>query len=224
MNNILLIEDDPVLGRSLSIKLDLDGYKTFWVQTLHDATQSLLNDKFEMLLVDVGLPDGNGIDFLKKVRETSTTLPVIVFTARSDEDAAVESINGGANDFLRKPFGSRELAARMKKVLHEPLSLEPHLKIADVVIFLNRRKLLYKDVEIDLNRREFEIFKFLAQNLNNVVSREMLISAMGSDSNIIDRTVDSHVSHIRAKLKEKKVESVKITPVYGIGYRLEKAW
>lgn len=218
MSKILLVEDDPVLGRSLSIKLELESYQVVWLQTLRAAQQRLKEEEFQLLLLDVGLPDGSGIEFLKKNRDTlPEKMVIIVLTARSDEDTAVESLECGAHDFIRKPFGSRELSARIKRALSEPLNHEPQLRVGDLLILLEQRKIIFKESTVDLNRREFEIFKFLAQNIDRVVHRETLIAALGSGSDIVDRTVDSHISHIRAKLKEKNVDSLKIAPVYGLG-------
>jgi DNA-binding response OmpR family regulator len=222
MSKILLIEDDPVLGRSLSIKLDLAGYQNLWVQNLKEAEAHIDDPEFQLMLLDVGLPDGNGIEFLKTIRAHVQT-PVIILTARVDEDAAVESLHGGATDFIRKPFGSRELEARIKKALSEPLNREQQLRVGEVTVFLDQRRVIYKNAEIELNRREFDFFRFLAQNLDRVVSRETLIASVGKSSDISDRTIDSHMSHIRTKLKDKGVEGLRIVPVYGVGYRMEKA-
>ena len=221
MSKILLIEDDPVLGRSLLIKLELEGYQVNWSTTLGEA-QKKLAENFDLLLVDVSLPDGNGIEFLRKSKEQLKNTPVFVLTARTDEDTAVESLSIGATDFIRKPFGQRELLTRIKKSLDEPLNYEPQIRLADVTILSGQRRILHKEAELDLNRREYDIFLFLAQNLDRVVTREALITMMGS-SEIVDRTVDSHISHIRTKMKDKQIETVRIASVYGVGYRMEKS-
>lgn len=221
MSKILLIEDDPVLGRSLLIKLELEGYQVSWSTTLGEAQQKLA-ENFDLLLVDVSLPDGNGIEFISKSKEQLKDTPVFVLTARTDEDTAVESLSIGATDFIRKPFGQRELLTRIKKSLDEPLNYEPQIRLADVTILSGQRRILHNEAELDLNRREYDIFLFLAQNLDRVVTRESLITMMGS-SEIVDRTVDSHISHIRSKLKDKQIESVRIASVYGVGYRMEKS-
>jgi two-component system OmpR family response regulator len=221
VSKILLIEDDPVLGRSLLIKLELEGYQVNWSTTLGEA-QKKLCENFDLLLVDVSLPDGSGIDFLRKSREQLKNTPVFVLTARTDEDTAVESLSIGATDFIRKPFGQRELLTRIKKSLDEPLNYEPQIRVADVTILSGQRRILHNESELDLNRREYDIFLFLAQNLDRVVTREALITMMGS-SEIVDRTVDSHISHIRTKMKDKQIETVRIASVYGVGYRMEKS-
>lgn len=222
MSKVLLVEDDPVLGRSLSIKLDLESYPNTWVQSLKEAQQVISSGEYNLILLDVGLPDGNGIEFLRKNRE-QIKAPVIILTARGDEDTAVEGLNGGAADFVRKPFGSRELIARIKRALSEPVNSDEQLKVGDLRILLEQRRVLYKDTEVDLNRREFDFFRYLVQNMDRVISRETLISSVGKSLEISDRTIDSHMSHIRSKLKDKGVESVRIVPVYGVGYRMEKA-
>lgn len=220
MNKILLVEDDPMLGRSLSIKLDMEGYKVTWVQTLNEATKKL-DEKPDMLLVDVSLPDGNGVDFVRKNQQQLVRTPVFVLTARTDEDIAVESLSIGVTEFIRKPFGLREFTARLKKAFDEPVNYEPQLRVGELVILPQQRRILRDNIEIDLNRREYDIFYYMAQNIDRVVSREAIIGLMGN-SDVSDRTVDSHVSHIRTRMREGGAISIKITPVYGIGYRLEK--
>lgn len=220
MSRILLIEDDPVLGRSMLIKLELESYQVAWVTTLAEAEKKL-EENFDLLLVDVSLPDGSGIEFIRNHKSKLDKIPVFVLTARTDEDTAVESLSVGATDFIRKPFGLRELLTRMKKALDEPINYEPQIRLADLTILSEQRRIMHREAELDLNRREYDIFLFLAQNLDRVVTRESLISMMGSHD-IVDRTVDSHISHIRAKMKDGLVESVRIASVYGVGYRMEK--
>lgn len=220
LSQILLVEDDPMLGRSLSIKLDMEGYKVTWVTTLKEAERKL-DEKPSILLIDVSLPDGNGVDFVRVNQERLRQMPVFVLTARTDEDIAVESLSIGVTEFIRKPFGVREFMARMKKALDEPVNYEPQLRVGELVILPKQRRILRDNVEIDLNRREYDIFYFMAQNIDRVVSRETIIGLMGNVE-VSDRTVDSHVSHIRTRMREGGALSIKITPVYGIGYRLEK--
>lgn len=221
MSHITLLEDDPVLGRSLMIKLELEGYKVHWVKSIGEAHQQV-EQKSDLWLVDVSLPDGSGIDFIRDHNEYFSKLPVFVLTARTDEDTAVESLSVGATDFVRKPFGQRELMVRIKKALAEPVHHEKSLRLGALTAMPQQRRILHGEVEIDFNRKEFDILYFLMQNVDRVVSREMLIQMMKSEE-IVDRTVDSHISHIRSKMKDHEVMSVKIASVYGVGYRLEKS-
>jgi DNA-binding response OmpR family regulator len=223
MNSILLVEDDPVLGRGLSLNLEIEGYKIQWVKDLASAAAESSTKRFELVLLDLGLPDGNGLTFLKSLRESGSATPVIILTAKTDEDSVVEGLQLGANDYMRKPFGDRELIARIKTALREPQPKDRQLKFADLVLHLDRRLLAVEGQKIELSPREFDILKFFLENAERVVSRESLLKLFDQDGGIFDRTVDSHVSHVRARLRKAGVKSVQISSVYGVGYRLERA-
>src|SRR4051812_28972733 len=142
MNTILLVEDDPVLGRGLSLNLEIEGYQIQWVKDLASAATETSSRRFELILLDLGLPDGNGLSFLKQLRESGSATPVIILTAKTDEDSVVEGLQLGANDYMRKPFGDRELIARIKTALREPQPKDRQLKFADLVLHLDRRLLV----------------------------------------------------------------------------------
>lgn len=150
-------------------------------------------------------------------------VPVIILTAQTHEDSVVEGLQRGANDYMRKPFGNKELIARIKAVLKQPLTKEEQIRFADLTILIDQRMLKYKENLIEINRREFDILLFLVQRAEKVVTREALIQGINKDSEIFDRTIDSHISHLRAKLKQNDITVIKISSVYGVGYRLEKA-
>lgn len=223
MSKVLLVEDDPVLGRGLQVNLETDGYQVSWAQDLASAREAYAAGKFDLVLLDVGLPDGSGFDFLTHIRQGGSSVPVIFLTAKTDEDSVVEGFERGATDYVKKPFSGRELSVRIKAVLREPLVREEKLRYADLTFLISGRQVLHQEKPIDLNRREFEILLYLVQRADKAVTRGDLVQAIDKESEIYDRTVDSHVSHIRSRLKKAGVTSVQISPVYGIGYRLEKA-
>jgi two-component system OmpR family response regulator len=119
MTAILLVEDDPVLGRGLSVNLELEGYKVSWMRDLKSALQFKDENKFDLAILDLGLPDGSGLDFLKDLRKQDFQKPVLILTAKTDEDSVVVGLQDGANDYIRKPFGNKELLARIKTALRE---------------------------------------------------------------------------------------------------------
>src|SRR5262245_43414662 len=100
---ILLVEDDPVLGRGLNVNLELEGYKVQWVKDLRSALQAK-SDQFDLALLDLGLPDGSGLTFLRELRTLDPRRPVVILTAKTDEESVVEGLQAGANDYVRKPF------------------------------------------------------------------------------------------------------------------------
>lgn len=222
MTAILLVEDDPVLGRGLSVNLELEGYKVSWMRDLKSALQFKQENKFDLAILDLGLPDGSGLDFLTDLRKIDFQKPVLILTAKTDEDSVVEGLQDGANDYIRKPFGNKELLARIKTALREPQVRGAQLRYGDVIIHPDKRKAMYGEKEIELNRREFDLLCNFVQHADSVITREALLQALDKDGEIFDRTIDSHVSHLRTRLRHAGVDSLQISSVYGVGYRLEK--
>lgn len=222
MIQILLVEDDPVLGRGLVVNLELEKYQVQWVKDLKSAYETNEKSKLDLVILDLGLPDGSGFQFLQKIRDEDSRLPVIILTAQTDEDSVVHGLQSGANDYVKKPFGNRELLARIKTVLREPLSRDKQIRFEDILLLIDSRKVMAGEKEIELNRREFDILHHFLVHADKVVTRENLLSTLDKDGEIFDRTIDSHVSHLRSKLKQAGVSTVQISSVYGVGYRLEK--
>ena len=221
MTEILLVEDDPALGRGLSVNLEHEGFKVHWVQDLRSAFKANEEKKLDLVILDLGLPDGSGLTLLREMRKAGSRLPVLVLTAKTDEDSVVEGLQSGANDYVRKPFSDRELMARVRIALREPQTRSEQLRYCGLIILFDRRQVLYEGREIPFTPKEFDAFTFLVQHAEAVVSREMLLQAIDKDNSLFDRTVDSHVSHIRTRLRLAGVDTIHIGSIYGIGYRLE---
>lgn len=222
MPTILLVEDDPVLGRGLSVNLELEDYRVLWVKDLKSATRTNGQEKLDLVILDLGLPDGSGLTFLSEIRAKGSRLPVLILTAQTDEDSVVEGLQKGANDYIRKPFGNKELLARIKNVLKEPQNREAQVRFGSLVVLFEKRQVFYNESEIELNRREFDILCYFLQHAETVVTRDVLLQILDKEGEIFDRTIDSHVSHLRARLRQAGVKSIQISSVYGVGYRLEK--
>ena len=222
MENILIVEDDPILGRGINLTLELEGYKVVWAKTLAQARESLTKNEVQLILLDFNLPDGHGLEFLKEFRKTNSSMAVVILTAQTDEESVVAGLNAGANDYLRKPFGNKELVARIKNVLRNPQNQGKVFRFGEMQVDMEKRKISYGEVPIEVNRREFDILAFFLQNAEKVVSREKLLESIDRDGEIFDRTVDSHVSHIRERLRSTGIKDIQISSVYGVGYRLER--
>jgi two-component system, OmpR family, response regulator len=221
MAKILLLEDDPVLGKGLQVHLQTAGYQVIWETHLSKARFTESEDDFDILLLDVNLPDGSGFDLCRDVRRNGSRLPILMLTARSDEDSVVTGFEAGANDYIRKPFSNRELLARIQSHLKEPFARDEQIRCGPVLVLIDQRKVMIDGNDMEFNRREFDIFVHLAKSPGTVLSREQLITRIDSADNILDRTIDSHFSHIRSKLKKKGIQNVAIRSVYGVGYTLE---
>lgn len=220
--HLLIVEDDPIIARGLQVFLESASYKVTHASTLVRATELFAKEKFNLVVLDLGLTDGSGLTFLAHVRKSGSQLPIIILTAKTDEDSVVDGLQKGANDYMKKPFSNRELQARIQSVLRIPLPSENDLNFGDMHISKEQRLVKIKDRSIELNRREFDLLVLLCQRPDAILTRERILTVLDKDGEIFDRTIDSHISHLRSKLRQAGADSIKITSVYGVGYRLEK--
>ncbi|MEN0060270.1 MAG: response regulator transcription factor [Bdellovibrio sp.] len=224
MNKIFLLEDDPIVGQAIKLQLELESYNIEWSQSLVEAKKNMsLSSSADLYLLDINLPDGTGYEFCKWLRQRELRNPVIFLTARTDEESVVKGFEEGANDYVRKPFSQKELIARIRNQLSDKKPSLDLLRFAGLTLIKNQQILKNGESLIALNRREFEILTAFFEHPEVIVTREQLIERLASGDDIYDRTVDSHISHIRSKLNKNGVKNVKINSVYGQGYRLEKA-
>ncbi len=221
MARILLLEDDPILGKGLMANLELAGHRVAWESSFKTAVVRNQAEAFELMILDLNLPDGTGLGFCEQMRAKGSRIPILILSARIDEDTIEACFEAGADDYIKKPFSHRELLARIKSSLREPTLRDEQIRAGPVLILVDQRRVLIDGAEVDLKRREFDIFTYLTRNLGAVVSREKIIEALSSGEDLDDRTVDSHLSHIRSRLKKSGVGAVQILSVYGVGYRLE---
>lgn len=218
---ILLVEDDPSIAQPLVDGLERHGYELTWVSTGADALNA---DPGEMVLLDLGLPDLDGQVVCRKLRER-TEVPIIVVTARSDEIDRVALLELGADDYLIKPFGFRELVARMRAVARRSTLVvakpgghpDAPVTLGDVMLDRRTRKVAVSGIPVSLTPKEFDLLEFLAQDPGAVLTRERIIEEVwdkhwwGST-----KTLDVHIASLRKKLGDADL----IETVRGVGYRL----
>ncbi len=220
--NILLVEDDPILGEGLVISLKLEGCNVLWAKSLAEGKMFFSNGDFQLVVLDIGLPDGPGTELCKHIRETNQEVKVIFLTAQTDEETVVRGLELGANDFVKKPFSHRELMARIKGLLRPTVTAaSKDIKVGGLVISPEKRMVTFGGAEITVNRRQFDILTYFASHPDQIITREQLLTHLDQDGSIFDRTVDSHLSQLRKILKSNAVTGFQINSVYGIGYRLE---
>jgi DNA-binding response OmpR family regulator len=222
MLRILLVEDDPLISKSLKMSLYYQGFEVSVGDSIARATAALERESFDLVILDVNLPDGNGFDLCQKIRGSGDQVPIIMLTARVDEESAVRGMTSGADDYVRKPFGVNELVVRANKLLERKIKSRALLSFGSVKIDINKRVAFVGDKDLNLGKREFEILHLLVKKQGDVATREDILSALDAKADIFDRTVDSHLSHLRKKIREAGSVTVQIVPVYGVGYRLEE--
>lgn len=222
MNQLLaLLEDDPILGRALVLTLESADFKVVWCRSLKDFKAQENLEQFKALIFDRSLPDGDSLSLMKELKQNDLKTPVLFLTARDHEDEVVKGLALGAKDYIKKPFSNKELIARIKNIVGEYSVTESILKIGSLQVFKDKRLVLDGNKEVSLNRRQFDILVHLGAKPGIVVTREQLILSIKKDGEMFDRTIDSHVSHLRNALKLAAVDSISISSVYGIGYKLE---
>jgi len=222
MSKILLVEDDPALGRSLQVAFENEDYAVTWVKDLRSAFRANEETKVDLVVLDLGLPDGTGLDLCKHIRSSGSRIPVLILTAQTHEESVLAGFSAGANDYVEKPFKPKILLARVKNALKEPIQRDEQMRFGDLLILSEKRRVFCHEHEIALNRREFDILNYLIGHAGSVVTRDSLVSSIDKAGEIFDRTIDSHVSRLRTNLKKGGVKDVAITSVYGVGYRLDK--
>lgn len=218
---VLLVEDDPILGKSIKTTLELESFKVEWCKNVQDTLKLIEDHEFQCILLDIGLPDGNGISLCKELRKEFQKTPIIFLTAQTDEDSLLMAFEAGGNDFLRKPFSQRELLARIKAHTRDSSGSKSNTAYRDLKIDLDKREVRFNDKMIELNNTEIQILYCLSMNAEKIVTRDRLMEFLGKGGEIYDRTIDSHISHIRKELKGNEVTKIQIRSVYGVGYKLE---
>ena len=219
MEKVLLIEDDNNLGKSINDFLAGEQFDVNWVTSLSGAKKMDL-EKYNLVILDWMLPDGQGVDFLKDIRNDGNKTPVIMLTAKTDLIDKVVGLETGANDYMTKPFEPRELLARIRVQLRQSdtqkVADKGQVSINNLTLNFDTREVTWNGALVDMTKMEFDFLRLLAENPNRALSRdEILNKVWGYESYPSTRTVDTHVLQLRQKLSDELIETVR-----GIGYKL----
>ncbi|MGH8952953.1 MAG: response regulator transcription factor [Acidimicrobiia bacterium] len=217
MSRILIAEDEPGIASFLEKGLNAAGHTTMVVEDGLSAASAARDRDFDLLILDLGLPGMDGSDALAEIRARGERMPVIILTARSGVADTVAGLEGGADDYVTKPFSFEELLARVRVRLRDPGSPEqPELSVGDVVLDLKTRKVRVGGKEVELSAREFILAETLFRHPGQVLSRQQLLSNVwGYDFDPGSNVVDVYVGYLRKKLGKDLIETVR-----GMGYRL----
>lgn len=225
MKHALVIEDDATLAELVEIHLQDLGY-TVTKSLLGLPGQKLALEKpFDLLILDLMLPDADGVDICRKLRQEKISTPVIMLTARSEEIDKVLGLETGADDYITKPFSIREFIARVKAVArrssHQPKAeAEKQLSFDGLRIDQDKRLVFRKEERIELTPKEFDLLLLMAQHPGRSYSRESLLNLIwGYQYHGYEHTVNSHINRLRAKIEEEPAEPKYILTTWGIGYR-----
>lgn len=221
MGRILLVEDDFALAKSLKEALEIKGYQVEIAANYEIALHLFYQCQFDIFILDIQLPDGNGIELCQKIRE-DCELPILFLTANDNEEMLVDGLNSGGDDYMTKPFRIKELYARINALLRRTQKKEEFEKIGELKVDLKRHEVYLKNEMIRLSSIDFEILKMFIMHKNQVLTRRQLLEAIEQDEYYVeDNTLSVHVKRLRDKLGVYNGVSY-IETVRGIGYRLNK--
>jgi DNA-binding response OmpR family regulator len=226
MQNILLVEDDPEITNLIHLHLDAALYKLTASTTGEDALNNIANDNYQLIILDISLPDSNGLDICRKIRASNVHTPVIMLTCHAEESDKVLALELGADDYVTKPFGILELMARVKAVMRrsghqkdELLENKP-LEFGELTIDPVKRKVGLRGDRVELTVKEFDLLWLLASNPGKTFTRkELLQKVWGYAFSGYEHTITSHINRLRLKLEKDLNHPKYILTAWGSGYR-----
>ncbi|QEW07909.1 response regulator [Nitrincola iocasae] len=216
---ILLVEDTQGLGEAIRDQLQDEGYAVDWVMCIEAAASCLRSTDYDLLLLDLMLPDGSGLSFLQQLRKTSSFLPVIIMTAKDQIADRINGLNAGADDYLVKPFNLDEMMARVAAVARRYSgNPNPNIVLGDLQVNLADKTVYHSERSVELTSREWAIFETFLQHPGQLLTRSRLEDALYAfGAEIESNTIEVYISRLRKKLGKGHIETVR-----GMGYRMPR--
>ncbi len=225
--NILIVEDEPAMLSGLKDNLEFEGYQVDTAVEGDSGLDKILNNHYHLVLLDVMLPNLSGFDILKKVRQEGIKTPIILLTAKGEEMDKVLGLEFGADDYITKPFGLRELLARIKAVLRRTTvsnseKTDAHItSIGNLKVNFSNYEAFINEEQVKLSFKEFEILNYLWNKRNHIVSRDDILNDIwGDDYQPTSRTIDNFILKLRSKIENDPNRAKIILTVHGVGYKL----
>jgi two-component system, OmpR family, KDP operon response regulator KdpE len=220
---VLVVDDEAAILRFLKSAIEANNYEMASAGTVAEATQRIAADPPDIVLLDLALPDGDGKDVIRRVREWSD-VPIIVLSARDREVEKIEALDLGADDFVNKPFGVGELMARMRTALRHRMQGQaetPVLKVGNLEIDNLRHRVTRDDEEVKLTPKEFELLSFLARHCGKVLTHKQILTAVWGPAHAADtQYLRVYVGHLRQKIENKPDDPRIVVTEPGVGYRI----
>lgn len=218
MIRLLLIEDDELVGDGLRLLLMQAGFHVEWVNTKGRASEAIGKESYDLIVLDLNLPDGSGLDFLREIRRNANATPTVVVTARDQIKDRLEALNCGADDYIVKPINIDELVARIRAVHRRSQGrAEEVLRLGDVTLDPMAHAASYRGNPLDLSKREFAVLQLLMESNGKVVSRKVLEeSVYSNDGMVASNAMEVYIHNLRKKLGSRLIRTVR-----GVGYKFE---
>lgn len=223
MKTILIIEDDESLSRGIAFTFEKDGYHVITAGTIVIGNEAFSQNKIELIILDIGLPDGSGLDLCKTIR-TKSQVPIIMLTANNLEIDEVSGLLAGADDYITKPFSLSILRARVETVFRRTGNMKHTLQVGKYQLDTDVCKLFYREKEILISATEFKLLNYMMTNAGQVLSKEQILSVLWDNTgNFVDEnTLPVNISRLRAKIEDDPKNPQTLKTVHGIGYIWDK--
>ncbi len=232
MKKVLIVEDDPDIGNLIGIHLRDLGYHIEISNNGREGFETAISGMYDLLILDVMLPDMDGVSICQKIRALQNYTPILMITAKSEEIDKVMGLESGADDYITKPFRIREFIARVKAIMRRQDQFvllgqkdEPKVKFDNLEIDEKRRKILVNQKRVELTPKEFELLTLLAKNPGRSYSRAQLLELIwGYDFTGYEHTVNAHINRLRSKIEQDANNPTFILTTWGVGYRFSDNW
>lgn len=213
--NIIVVEDDARLGAAIKRALEQLAYTVTWLRTGSEGLEALRSQSVDLVLLDLGLPEKDGIEVLTEARRLRVKTPIIVMTARDSVESRVQGLDAGADDYMTKPFHLDELAARVRSLARRAQGLaDNQLEAGAIALNLSTFEVTFRDERVDLTRREFALLRILMERNGKIVRRESIESSVyGMESDVSPNALEVLVHSLRRKLSPNAIQTVR-----GFGY------
>ena len=226
MEKVFIVEDDPAHLLALEDNLRFAGYEVSTCKSGRDALSILEREKFDLIILDIMLPYISGFDICKTIRQKGDQTPIIMLTAKVQEQDRVQGLDLGADDYITKPFSVAELLARMRAVLRRftrQSRLLERFAFGDMEFDFKKYEAKKAGRKLDISAREFQILKILVSHAGEVVTRDELIGEIwGYNEFPTERTIDTHIARLRQKLEDDPSQPKHIITIYGAGYKFQE--
>lgn len=220
--SILIVEDDPDIQDMLNYSLLPEGYTLYSAMTVRDGWDIIDKKSVDLVLLDWMLPDNSGIDLLHRIRKYHSALPVIMITAKAEEEDRILGLDVGADDYITKPFSVRELKSRIQAVLRRSMPDEQPIKIGQLFLDPVSQRVKAGDSSLDLSPTEFKLLHYFMGHPDRVFSRSQLLDQVwGTGVYVEERTVDVHIRRLRKQLEPYNLAAL-LQTVHGSGYRFSR--